>query len=247
MTKIGITLHPADSPDRTELDLLAAQIVDGVRTAGGEPMLIPPDLDETTLHQHFAGVDGLILSGGGDVDPVLYGEQAIPQVSGVDEQRDRTEVALARWALTAQKPLFGICRGLQLLNVACGGALYQDVSEHAGAMKHAYYPNYPHDHLAHSIMIAPDSRLASILDAEHAQVNSLHHQACRIVAPALRVVALAPDGIIEAVEVVDHPFALAVQWHPEALPDAAESKALFGALVTASAHARRETLDAQIV
>lgn len=234
MTTIGITLHPDDSPDREELDLLVSQIADGVRAAGGEPALIPANLDEATLYARFTRLDGLILSGGGDIAPALYGEMPIPQVGGVDAQRDRTEVTLARWALAERKPLFGICRGIQLLNVACGGALYQDVSQHDGALKHAYYPDYPHDFLAHTIAIEPDSRLAAILGEKRAQVNSLHHQACRIIAPALRVVAHAPDGIVEAVEVADHPFALAVQWHPEALPNAAESRALFGALVTAS-------------
>lgn len=235
MTKIGITLHPTSSPDRAELDLLAAQIVNGVTAAGGEPVLIAPDLDDDTLYAHFSSIDGLILSGGGDVDPTLYGATPISQINGVDAQRDRTEVILARWALTEGKPLLGICRGLQLLNVVCGGALYQDVSEHKGALNHAYYPDFPHDFLAHSVEFAPGSRLAAILGETSAQVNSLHHQACCAVAPVLSVVALAPDGIVEALEVPNHPFTLAVQWHPEALPDAAESKALFSALITASA------------
>lgn len=234
MTRIGITLHPPTSPDREELDLLAAQIADGVAAAGGEPVMIAHDLDEATLCARFRSIDGLILSGGGDVDPALYGESAILAVGGVDAGRDRTELMLARWALAQKKPLFGICRGLQVLNVACGGALYQDVSQHDGALQHAYYPDYPHDFLAHTVSIAPGSRLAAILGAETAQVNSLHHQACRNVAQTLSVTAHAPDGIIEALEVAEHPFALAVQWHPEALPRMAESKALFGALIAAS-------------
>jgi putative glutamine amidotransferase len=234
MPKIGVTLHPQNSPDRAELDLLAGQIVAGVTAAGGEPVLIPSDLDEAALYACFSGLDGLILSGGGDVDPALYGMISIPEIGGVDADRDRTELRLAHWALAEQKPLFGICRGLQVLNVACGGALYRDVGEHAGALQHTYYPDYPHDFLAHPVAITPDSRLAAILGATTTQVNSLHHQACRTMAPALRVVAAAPDGIVEAAEVVDHRFALAVQWHPEALPEAAESKALFGALVAAS-------------
>ncbi|HHY55750.1 MAG TPA: gamma-glutamyl-gamma-aminobutyrate hydrolase family protein [Chloroflexi bacterium] len=239
MSRIGITLHPLTSPDRAELDLLASQIAAGVITAGGAPVMIPPDLDETTLYARFADLDGLILSGGGDVDPARYGMTPIPAVGGVDVQRDQTELLLARWALETGKPLFGICRGLQLLNVACGGALYRDISEHAGALRHAYYPNYPHDYLAHSITITPGSRLATILGATTIAVNSLHHQACRIVASPLRAVAFAPDGIVEAVEVAEHPFALAVQWHPEALPQEKASQALFGALVSASSPVRQ--------
>ncbi|MBE2240921.1 MAG: gamma-glutamyl-gamma-aminobutyrate hydrolase family protein [Caldilineaceae bacterium] len=240
MTKIGVTLHPLTSPDRQELDLLAQQIAEGVVAAGGAPVFIPPDLDETTLYARFSSLDGLILSGGGDVAPARYGEQALPQVGGVDEQRDHMEMTLVRWALAEKKPLFGICRGLQLLNVVCGGALYQDISQHANAIQHAYYPDYPHDYLAHAIAIAPDSQLAALLGKTTTLVNSLHHQACRTVASSLRVVAHAPDGIVEAVEVVEHPFALAVQWHPEALPAAVESKSLFGALVAVSAQGQRE-------
>lgn len=235
MIRIGVTLHPIDSPDREELDRLAAQIVEGVQLAGGEAILIPPDLDERALHRCFSEIDGLLLSGGGDVDPRLYGEEPIAAVSGVDANRDRAEATLTRWALDAGKPLFGICRGLQLLNVVCGGSLYQDVSQHEQAFKHAYYPDFPHDHLAHEVAVANDSRLASILGVVRAEVNSLHHQACRVVAPGVKAVAWAPDGIVEALEVEGHPFAVAVQWHPEALLRRAESRVLFAALVEASA------------
>lgn len=239
MSRIGITLHPLTSPDRAELDLLASQIAAGVVAAGGEPVMIPPDWDEATLYARFAALDGLILSGGGDVDPACYGMTPIPAVGGVDAQRDQTELLLARWALAEGKPLFGICRGLQLLNVACGGTLYRDISEHAGALQHAYYPNYPHDYLAHTVAITPGSRLALLLGETTLAVNSLHHQACRTVAPTLRAVACAPDGIVEALEVAEHPFALAVQWHPEALPHAKASQTLFGALVKASRQVRQ--------
>lgn len=239
MSRIGITLHPLTSPDRAELDLLASQIAAGVVAAGGEPVMIPPDWDEAALYALFAALDGLILSGGGDVDPARYGMAPIPAVGGVDAQRDQTELLLARWALAEGKPLFGICRGLQLLNVACGGTLYRDISEHAGALQHAYYPNYPHDYMAHTIAITSGSRLALLLGETTLAVNSLHHQACRTVAPTLRAVACAPDGIVEALEVAEHPFALAVQWHPEALPHEKASQALFGALVKASRQVRQ--------
>jgi putative glutamine amidotransferase len=238
MSRIGITLHPLTSPDRAELDLLASQIAASVVAAGGEPVMIPPDGDAATLYEQFASVDGLILSGGGDVDPARYGMTSIPAVGGVDAQRDQSELLLARWALAEGKPLFGICRGLQLLNVACGGVLYRDISEHAGALRHAYYPNYPHDYLAHTIAITPGSRLATLLGETTIAVNSLHHQACRTVAPTLCAVAHAPDGIVEALEVAGHPFALAVQWHPEALPQEKASQVLFSALVKASRLAR---------
>jgi gamma-glutamyl-gamma-aminobutyrate hydrolase PuuD len=140
---------------------------------------------------------------------------------------------LAQWALAEKKPVFGICRGLQLLNVVCGGALYRDMSEKSDAIRHTYYPGYPNDLLAHPVAIAEGSLLGSVVGLASVDVNSLHHQACSTVAPGLAVTAWAPDGSVEALEVADHPFALAVQWHPEALPEAGESKALFRAFVAA--------------
>ena len=235
MTTIGITLHPHTSPDREELDQLVSQIAAGVVAAGGVPLWIATGLEEALLYAQFSNMDGVIFSGGGDVDPACYGERPTLHLGGVDEQRDRTELLLAGWALAERKPLLGICRGLQLLNVACGGSLYQDVSQHDGAMQHACSPDHPHDFLAHEIFVEPESLLAALLGKTTVQVNSLHHQACRTMAPALRAVARAADGIVEAAEIPEHPFALAVQWHPEALLQTEESRALFGALVAASA------------
>jgi putative glutamine amidotransferase len=235
MVTIGVTCHAPDAQDSANLQLLVEQIADAVRRAGAEPVLISPDLDETALRERYAAFDGLILSGGGDVAPACYAAARTPAVDGVDPNRDRTEIALAQWALAEQKPLLGICRGLQLLNVACGGSLYQDMSQSPATLPHALYPDLPFDLLAHPVTVAPDSRLAAIVGAVLFGVNSLHHQACDTVAPTLRVVAHAPDGTVEAVEAPAHPFALAVQWHPEALPAAPESSALFRALVAASA------------
>ncbi len=235
MAKIGVTCHATDAKDRDNLQLLVEQIADAVIRAGGEPVLIPPDLDADALRERYAALDGLILSGGGDVDPACYAAASTPAVDGVDPSRDRTEIALARWALAEQKPLLGICRGLQLLNVACGGTLYRDMNESPATLPHALYPDLPFDLLAHEVTVAPASRLAAIVGVAPFGVNSLHHQACATVAPTLRAVAHAPDGTVEAVEAPDQRFALAVQWHPEALPAAPESSALFSALVAASA------------
>jgi putative glutamine amidotransferase len=234
MPTIGITQHAPHAPDREELDLLCTQIADAVTRAGGTPVLIPPQQDEAALQAHFAQLDGLILSGGGDVDPASYGATPIPAVGGVDEVRDRTEMTLARWALDERKPLFGICRGLQLLNVALGGTLYQDVSEYDEALPHRLYPDLPFDLLAHPVEVTPGSLLAQVLGAETVEVNSLHHQACATLAPAVAVAARAPDGMVEALEVPGHPFALAVQWHPEALPESPETAQLFRAFLAAS-------------
>ncbi|MBK8047482.1 MAG: gamma-glutamyl-gamma-aminobutyrate hydrolase family protein [Anaerolineales bacterium] len=195
--------------------------------------MIPPGLDDAALYAQFTALDGVLLSGGGDINPVCYGTAAISAVAGVDPERDHTELALAQWALEANKPLFGICRGLQLLNVACGGVLYQDMSEMADSIRHTYYPGYPNDFLAHPVVVARESRLEAIVGKSAFEVNSLHHQACQTVAPGLTPTAWAPDGTVEALELAGYPFALAVQWHPEALPAAAESQALFRAFVAA--------------
>jgi putative glutamine amidotransferase len=232
---IGITTHTSTSSDRPTLDLFLAQIIAAVADAGGLPVMIPMDLDTTILRGIFERLDGLLLSGGSDIDPACYGAAPTPLLQDVEPVRDRTELALARWALADYKPVLGICRGLQVLNVAGGGTLYQDISEYPGARRHTYYPDYPFDLLAHPIQIAPSSRLAHIVGGTTLKVNSLHHQACQTVAPTLQAVAQAPDGLIEALEAPGHPFALGVQWHPEVLLGLTETRALFRAVVAASA------------
>jgi len=230
---IGITTNPTDAPDRDSLDNLLQAIVQGVERAGGLPVLIPLELGPPTLRALYERLDGVLLPGGGDVNPRLYGADVTEAVGGVDADRDRVEMDLARWVVADNKPVFGICRGSQVLNVALGGSLYVDTDDHADAERHAYYPDLPFDLRPHDVSLAPDSRLAQIVGRPTLAVNSLHHQAIRKVAPALRVVARAPDGMVEAVEIEGHPFGLAVQWHPEALPDAPEMRALFEAFVRA--------------
>jgi putative glutamine amidotransferase len=231
---IGITVHPRTAPDRDELDDLLEGIVAGVERAGGLPLLIPLGLSDETLRGLYRQLDGLLLSGGGDIEPGRYGLAATALVGGVDAERDRTEFVLIDFLIDDDKPFFGICRGAQVLNVALGGTLYRDMSEHDGAMKHAYYPDLPRDLRPHEIKIEEDSVLAKILGEPIVTVNSLHHQAINEVAARLRVTALAPDGVVEAIEMPHRPFALGVQWHPESLPDAPEMRALFEAFVEAS-------------
>jgi len=239
---IGITIHPKTAPDRAELDDLLDAIVAGVERAGGLPVFIPLGLPDTTLQALYARLDGLLLSGGGDIAPELYGVALSDTISGVDAERDRTELALLRWLTGDEKPFFGICRGTQVLNVAMGGTLYRDVSEHPGALKHTYYPDLPRDLRPHEIRIEEDSLLAKVVGQPILSVNSLHHQALKEVAAGLRVSAVAPDGMVEAVELPNRAFALGVQWHPECLPDAPEMKALFEACVDAAAEHARQRL-----
>jgi putative glutamine amidotransferase len=203
--------------------------------AGTAPLLIPPLGDHTLLPTLYERLDGLLFSGGGDIAPARYGEPVHEKCGSAWPERDEMELTLARWAMDDGKPVLAICRGIQVLNVALGGTLYQDIeAQIPGAERHPWYPDYPRNRLSHPVVVIPDTRLAHILGATSLPVNSLHHQAVKDVAPGLAVVARAPDGVIEGVEAQSHPFAIGVQWHPEDLAaDQAHHQRLFDALAEA--------------
>lgn len=210
---------------------------DSILQAGGAPVLIPSDLPEAGWQTLFEHLDGILFTGGGDIAVQRYGGEFHPSVSGVDEARDEIELGLARLAVERGKPFFGICRGLQSLNVALGGSLYADLpSQLPTALPH----NAPggdgvpaRTRLMHPVKIAADSRLAQIIGVDSLNVNSLHHQGIQTLAGKLSAAASAPDGIIEAVEIVAHPFCVAVQFHPEWLGDQAPIRRLWQAFVDA--------------
>jgi putative glutamine amidotransferase len=236
---IGITTmrHSCSNYGEREVMGLSHAFVDSVRFQGGLPVLIPLGLSEVELAALFARLDGLILSGGGDVDPRHYGMAMTDKVAEVDYDRDRVELLLARWSVSQKKPLLAVCRGMQVLNVAMGGTLWQDIfSDLPQANRHTYYPGYPRNLRAHPIQVAEGSLLAELIEQPIIDVNSLHHQSCREIAPGLKVSAVAPDGVIEAAEIIDHPFGLAVQWHPEWMQDSVPMKNLFVALNRAASH-----------
>ncbi|MBI4631409.1 MAG: gamma-glutamyl-gamma-aminobutyrate hydrolase family protein, partial [Chloroflexi bacterium] len=228
---ISITTHPKSAPDRAVLDQLLEMIISSVERANGLPMIIPLGLSENTLRELYARCDGVLFSGGGDIDPTHYSATTHEKIDGVDAERDRVELMLAKWIADDDKPFFGICRGTQILNVALGGSLYRDISEHASASRHTYYPDFTFDLRPHEIKIEEDSTLAKVIGKPILSVNSLHHQACKDLAPQLVASARAPDGIIEAVEIAHHPFALAVLWHPECLPEDGVMRGLFEVFV----------------
>ncbi len=209
--------------------------VQALAKAGAAPLLVPPIADRSLLRSLYERLDGLLLAGGRDIDPTYYGEtlheKCIPDLAA----RDEMELVLTRWAVDEGKPLLGICRGIQVLNVALGGSLYQDIDAQVpGAERHAWHDGYPRDHLPHQVTVAAGTHLASIVGTAHLPVNSLHHQAIKDVALGLAAVARASDGIIEAAEVEGHPFALAVQWHPEELiENDVRARQLFAALIEA--------------
>ena len=210
---------------------------EAITEAGGVPLLIPLGLTEAALLTVLDRVDGVLLPGGGDIEPEFYRGRSHLSLWGIDSERDRTELILAREAVQQRKPILAICRGIQVLNVALGGTLWEDIGSMVpNALEHDLTNGTPRNHLAHPVQIRPDSHLARIIGKTECKVNSIHHQAIRDLAPELMVTAHAPDNVIEGAEIPDHPFAVAVQWHPENLiSDDPAMLALFRGLVEAAA------------
>ena len=232
---IGITGF-ADGGDNTSQAprfILAENYVHAVLLGGGAPMILPPHLVGPALRSIYEHLDGLILSGGGDVHPSSFGEEDGGSLRSVDEQRDRTELALARWAMANDLPLLAICRGVQVLNVAAGGTLIQDIpAQVANALGHSNPDAPPKSEIAHTVDVVAGSLLASIVGAGEFGVNSSHHQAVKDVGKGFVVTARAPDGVIEGLEAPDLSFCIGVQWHPEGLVDShLAMRSLFEALV----------------
>jgi putative glutamine amidotransferase len=231
---IGITCSIFEVAGRPRLGQNQTYL-DALVRAGAAPLMIPYLADGILLRTVYKQVDGVLLSGGDDIDPVHYGETRHEKCGAITPERDETELALTRWAIEDGKPLLAICRGIQVLNVALGGSLYQDIQAQVpGAQKHDWYPDYPRNYPAHVVEIPAQTRLAHLLGIASMPVNSLHHQAVKGVASGLIVAARASDGIIEAVEAEGHPFAIGVQWHPEELAgEDVHARRLFEALVQA--------------
>lgn len=216
---------------------IGQRYIQALEAAGAAPILIPILEEEAPLRAIYRKLEGLLLPGGIDVAPHYYGQEPHPNLGQVDEELDRVELSLTRWALADDLPIFAICRGIQVLNVAAGGSLYQDIgSQLPHALDHRTRPNQPRDYRAHTIEIVPNTRLAAILGNDPMPVNTHHHQAVQQVAPGFVVSAFAPDGIIEGIESPSHRFALGVQFHPEEMyHNDARAFALFLAFVAAAA------------
>ncbi|MDI3299525.1 MAG: asparaginase [Bacillota bacterium] len=213
--RIGIPAGRADGSADAAFRL-GADYVLAIEAAGGLPVVLPAGEGTGRPEEALRGVDGLLLAGGGDIAPDLYGEAPHPQLGWVDPDRDRWELALARRALAAGLPVLGVCRGIQVLNVADGGTLYQDLpSQLPEALQHQQ--KAPRWHRSHPVRVEAESLLARLVGAGELAVNSFHHQAVREVAPGWRVSAAAPDGVVEAMERPDLPFALGIQFHAENL------------------------------
>lgn len=225
---IGITPNYAND---SGLYSLHRDYVDAVEAAGGRSvLLLPSAASEPPSLPDF--LDGILFSGGGDIDPLLFGEEPLRECGEISPLRDRFELRLCHLALEKGLPLLGICRGMQVMNIAAGGSIYQDILAQTGStLKHSQQA--PRTHATHSVLPEENSLLAAIWSKKRIAVNSFHHQAVARLGEGFSVAARSPDGTVEAIQRRDVPFALGVQWHPEAMKNE-EQALLLSAFVQAA-------------
>jgi putative glutamine amidotransferase len=241
---IGLTTQTLHSIDGIPPALPASWVMNqryfmAATMVGAVPWMIPLlDDDLATLREIYERLDGLLIPGGVDVNPAEYGEAKRPECGNLDPARDRVELQLVRWAIEDNKPVFGLCRGLQVINVAQGGTLWQDLASQNGTFhKHDYFPTagYERDHYAHEVNVVDGTRLSRFLESTRAPVNSMHHQGIRTLGRDLVVSATADDGLIEALEGTGDGFLVGVQWHPEVFEMAdPHTRHLFGGFIRAA-------------
>jgi putative glutamine amidotransferase len=233
---IGIGADVLRSRAKRERSFAYMTYVEALQRAGAIPLVIPPVADNVATISEL--LDGVLLAGGFDCDPELYGEERHETVETMDRRRQESDLALARLAREQQIPALGICLGLQMMNVAAGGTLIQDIdSQIETEIQHA---SEPENRVRHDVSIKPGTRLASILTASGMNVNSSHHQAVGRIGDGLSVAAHAPDEVVEGIEDPAHPFYVGVQWHPEDMEGEQSAAELFEAFV-AAARARAES------
>jgi putative glutamine amidotransferase len=245
---IGITCLARTDKDWSEcalgvwVDCLFRSYTRSVAAAGGIPMAIPLIEDVDLLTDMLSRTDGVIVSGGSDILPYLYGEQMRPGIGQIDPVSDEMELEIARQTLLSEKPVLGICRGIQVLAVAAGGSLIQDINTQVpNALLH-WQPS-PKNTFAHQVDLNEKSKLAQFVSTSRIWVNSHHHQAVRDVPPEFLITARASDGVVEALEHSLHPFYIGVQWHPEGTIDKdMPSLKLFEAFIKASANQRTRSV-----
>ncbi len=244
MTKpiIGIGSDLAVKEGQRDRAFAYTTYTEALRRAGAVVVVIPPQPENAA--DLVASLDGILLAGGDDCDPSVYGEERHSSCETMDPRRQENELALARTARERAIPTLGICLGLQMMNVAAGGTLIQDIASSVDTeIDHASEPDDRH---RHDVLVESGTKLAGVVGAGEHQVNSSHHQAIGHVAPGLRVTALAPDGIVEGLEDPALPFYVGVQWHPEDMTGEQDATTLFGAFVGA-ARKRAEARSAATV
>ncbi len=211
-----------------------------IEGCGAEAILIRMDTTAQELEQFFDQCDGFLLSGGDDVDPALYNQERSSRTKGIRRRQDELEIRIARWAAENQRPLLGICRGCQVINVAFGGTLFQHIADELpGALNHDQHRDFFGEKksrtvLFHKVDVIPGSLLERIVMSAQMETNSLHHQGLNQIGAGLSISAVVPDdGLVEAVEISGHPFFLGVQWHPEELTALGEHRRIFEAFAEA--------------
>jgi len=231
---IGITTRNGKDADGHPLTALQHTYTRAILQAGGLPILIPSMLMEEDFLDLYSRVSGILFTGGGDVSLEYFNGSAHPRIGEVDRARDLTEISLMHAAVNDGKPILGICRGAQVMNVVSGGTLYTHIIDQLkGALDHDY-PGDLRRVLVHPIRVDESTRSAEIFGETLLNVNSLHHQGLKDIAPGLLATGYAPDGLVEVVEIPGHPYAVSVQWHPEWLTDQIPMQRLFKSFVDAS-------------
>lgn len=231
---IGITTNQSTNIHGHPTIAVMQSYIHAVMQAGGVPVLIPSMIHADGWDSLYARLDGILFSGGGDIGIERFSGEPHPRIDDVDPQRDAVELKMAQAAAEDGKPFLGICRGAQVLNVALGGNLYTHIQDQLpNSLDHAY-PGNRRTVLVHEVKLEEGTRIAEVMGEPILKVNSLHHQGLKDIAPSLRVTGLAPDGLVEAVELPDHPFGIAVQWHPEWLTDQQPTRNLFKKFVQAA-------------
>jgi putative glutamine amidotransferase len=240
--RIGITSWHRNDGDRLERwEAIRDTYTGAIRTAGGLPLILPiADDDPELIEEYLGAVDGLLFTGGEDVAPAYYGEPIDERCQEPDGERDLFEIHLARAALARRVPILGICRGLQVLNVAAGGTLHQDLTCRPGTRDYHAATGADRRRTIHAVRLVAGTRLHEIMGVGESPVTSTHHQMVKDLAPGFLVGAESvEDGVVEGIEQPGHPFLVAVQWHPERLyAERAEQLALFRALASAAGRSR---------
>ncbi len=239
--KQSVTIGIGDLSPSDHHDLFQSPYLRSIEGVGAQYRILTWTDDPEIIRDYVAGSDGILMPGGDDIDPCLYGEERLPECDGSVPSRDRFEMALLCEAVKQGKPVFGICRGLQIMNIFRGGSLWQDIpSQRPDDPPHPIAQHGQMPVRLHSVRIVPDTMLASILDTDELDINSAHHQGIKVLGAGLIASAYSEDGIIEAFESASGPFFCGVQWHPEWLYPSDDAAALFKAFAESCRRASYE-------
>ncbi len=232
---IGVTAYQTTNHEGLPVNALLRAYLDAVLQAGGTPVVIPVNLPADRVPNLYDRLDGILFSGGGDIENTHFHGESHPRISDVDPERDLIELSILDTFISGKKPILGICRGLQIINVGMGGTLYTHIIDQMPeAQQHDFSSGFPRNFIAHYVTIKSGTRLASILGEANLPVNSLHHQGIKDIPVGLEPSAFSPDGLVEAIELKDHPYGIAVQWHPEWLMDQELIQKLFRSFIAAA-------------